>query len=160
MSIYAADTSTSVEKTRSEIESTLGRFGASAFGYMTDAGRAAIQFKVADKYVRFTLILPSPREKRFTHYVSRGYWKPRADEAARKEWEQACRSAWRALFISIKGKLVAVDAKISTIEHEFLAHIILPNGRTVAEEMLPMINDAYATGQMPNFQLALPAPTP
>lgn len=155
MSIYAADTSVSVEKTRAELETTLARFGADAFGYMTDNGRAAITFKAFGKFVRFVLPLPLPTEKRFTHSTAHT-WKPRTAEAARKEWEQACRSAWRALFLCVKAKLVAVDAKITTFEDEFMAHIVLSNGRTVSEEVMPAIAENYRTGKMPQFILALP----
>ncbi len=136
--IYAADTSTSVEKTRAELETVIGKFGADAFGYMADNGRAAITFRAHGKGVRFFLPLPS--------------------RTAQKEWEQGCRSAWRCLFLCVKAKLVAVEAKITTFEEEFMAHIVLPSGRTAGEEILPMINDAYRTGHMPEFTLALPAP--
>lgn len=154
---YAADTSTSVEKTRAELETVLHKFGAEAFGYMTDAGRAAITFKANGKFVRFILPLPRADENRFTHQERRN-WLPRTPESARREWEQACRSAWRALFLCVKAKLVAVDAKITTFEEEFMAHIVLPSGKTMGEEALPLIERAYLTGEMPTFQLALPAP--
>lgn len=139
---YAADTSVSVEKTRAELETTLSRFGADAFGYMTDNGRAAITFKASGKFVRFILPLPKKDDPKFTHYFFRGNaWdkRERTPEAAMKDWEQSCRSAWRALFLCVKAKLVAVDAKITTFEDEFMAHIVLPSGRTAGEEILPMI---------------------
>lgn len=157
--IYAADTTTSVEKTRAELESTLQRFGATAFGYASDEGRAAIQFKAADRLVRFTLPVPEKDEARFTKYKHRGgYMLARTAEAARKEWEQACRSAWRALFLAVKAKLVAVEAGIATFEQEFLAYIVLPDGQTAGEAMIPKIAEAYVTGLAPTFTLALPAP--
>lgn len=156
MSIYAADTSTSVEKTRAELETTLGKFGADAFGYMTEKGRACISFRANGKCIRFILPLPARDDKRFTEYVSRGKLWARTEEVARKDWEQACRSAWRALFLAVKGKLVAIDQEISTFESEFMAHIVLPDGRTVGEAALPMIEKAYTDGQMPTFTLALP----
>lgn len=156
--IYAQDTSTSVEKTRAELETTLSRFGADAFGYMTEGDRAMIQFKIRDRGVRFILPLPNRNEKRFTQTTR--YSKPatRTPEQAGKEWEQACRSAWRALFLAVKAKLVAVDCRISSFETEFMAYLILPSGRTVAEEVMPAIEHAYKTGITPNFTLALPAP--
>ena len=40
---YAKDTSVSVERSRAEIETTLTRYGATAFGYATDEGRAIVQ---------------------------------------------------------------------------------------------------------------------
>jgi hypothetical protein len=158
LSGYAETTSVSVEKTRAELETTLGRFGADAFGYMTEAGRACVQFRARGKYVRFVLPLPKPDERRLTHYLSRAVLKARTAEAAMKEWEQGCRSAWRALFLAVKAKLVAVDAKITSFEQEFLAHIVLPDGSTAGDAMLPQIEEAYATGRMPSFTLALPAP--
>lgn len=85
--------------------------------------------------------------------------KTRAElEAAQKEWEQSCRSAWRCLFLAVKAKLVAVEAQITTFEQEFMAHIVLPNGRTTGEEILPQIDEAYRSGKMPTFTLAPPAP--
>ena len=45
MSTFAADTSVSVEKSRAEVERTLARYGATAFGYMTEPGRAVIMFE-------------------------------------------------------------------------------------------------------------------
>lgn len=157
---YAADTSTSVEKTRAELESTLQRFGADAFGYMTEGSNAMIQFRVKGKYVRFILPLPGRDEKRFTDTTRYDRPVKRKPEQALKEWEQACRSAWRALFLAVKAKLVAVETQIASFEAEFLAYVVLPNGRTAGEEMIPLIEESYRTGQMPAFTLALPAPTP
>ncbi len=53
------------------------------------------------------------------------------------------------LFLSIKAKLVTVDDGISTVETEFMGHIILPNGMTVSEWMHPQIESAYRDGKMP-----------
>lgn len=152
--IYAADTSTSVEKTRAELETVIRKFGADAFGYVTETNRAAIQFRARGKYVRFVLPLPSPDERRFTH--CQNGTTPRTPTARQNEYEQGCRSAWRALFLCVKAKLVAVEAKITTFEQEFMAHIVLPNQRTVGEEILPMIEQSYKSGKMPEFHLALP----
>lgn len=151
---YAGDTSTSVEKTRAELETVLKKYGADAFGYMSADGKAMVQFRASGKNVRFVLPLPLPNEKRFTHSTSYT-WKPRTKEAALKEWEQACRSAWRALFLAVKAKLVAVEAKIASFEQEFGMYIVLPGGSTVGDEIIPMIETAYSTGKMPAFSLAL-----
>lgn len=153
MSKFASDTSVSVEKTRAELETTLRRFGADSFGYMSDRDQAAITFRVNQKIVRFLLPLPSPAEDRFTRH-SRGL---RDAATSARLWEQACRASWRALFLVCKAKLVAIESGITTFEQEFLAHIVLPDRRTVIEAALPMIEDAYRTGQQPVFQLALPS---
>lgn len=49
----------------------------------------------------------------------------------------------------IKAKLEAVDAGISTVEEEFLAHVMTPDGSTVHEWLAPQLEHAYASGQMP-----------
>ncbi len=159
MSTYAADTSVSVEKTRAEMETMLARFGADAFGYMVDAGRACIQFRCNGRYVRFVLPLPRRDDDRFVIREVRGRKVANCPEDVLKYWEQACRSAWRALFLAVKAKLVAVDAKITTFEQEFLAHIVLPDGTTAGDVMIPQIKDAYQSGRMPKFTLALPTTT-
>ena len=38
---------------------------------------------------------------------------------------------------------------ISEFDEEFMAQIVLPSGRTVGEEALPRIAEAYASGQAP-----------
>ncbi|MDD3798409.1 MAG: hypothetical protein PHE36_04435 [Novosphingobium sp.] len=75
-------------------------------------------------------------------------WPP---DAALREWEQACRQRWRALALVIKAKLEAIDSGISEFDDEFMAHIVLPNGRTVSEEVRPKITSAYAGEGMPNL---------
>jgi hypothetical protein len=142
---YAADTAVSVEKSRIEIERTLIRYGADAFAYGTDGPQVKIAFRMHGKQFRFELTLPGRTEKRFTEH-SRG---ARSPEATLSAWEQACRQKWRALALVIKAKLEAVEAKISTLEDEFLAHLVLPNGQTMGDWAKPEIEEAYRVGHMP-----------
>jgi len=58
--------------------------------------------------------------------------------------------------IKDKAKLEAVEAGISVFDEEFLAHIVLPDGRTVGQFMTPQIEEVYAHGRMPTL---LPAST-
>ena len=154
MSKYAADTSVSVERSRSEIESTLQRYGADGFAYGWDRQRAVVQFQADGRHIRFILELPDRNDKEFTHTPSRGT--KRTDTQSLAAWEQACRQRWRALNLVIKAKLEAVEAGISTFDEEFLSHIMLPNGTTVGESVMPEVNRAYESGQMPTSLLALP----
>lgn len=56
---------------------------------------------------------------------------------------QAERQRWRALFLVIKAKLESVESRIATFEEEFLAHIVLPDDRTVADHIVPRIAQVY-----------------
>lgn len=151
---YAAETSVSVENSRMEIERTLRRYRADAFAYATEGQRASIMFRMADRQVRFVLTLPDPQAREFTEH-SRGR---RTPEAAEKAWEQACRQRWRALALVIKAKLEAVAAGITTVEDEFLAHTVLPNGSTVGQWAKPQLDEVYRLGHMPSGLLALEGP--
>ena len=49
----------------------------------------------------------------------------------------------------IKAKLETVESGISTVEAEFLANIVLPDTTTAGDWMIPPIDAAYRTGEMP-----------
>ncbi len=138
MTRYAQNTSVSGENSRAEIERTLRRYGATGYGYVWDdsGARAMVEFRMLERRVRFMLTMPDPKADEFT-FTAKG--KTRHAEVAAKEWEQACRQRWRALALMIKAKLEAVESGIVTLEDEFLAHLVLPNGRTVGEEMMPKV---------------------
>lgn len=151
MARYASDTSVSVENTRAEIERTLKRYGATSFAYASEADRAMIGFRISERMVRFVVHLPDPGAREFTHTPARGV--RRSDAEREKAWEQACRQRWRALALVIKAKLEAVAAGITTVEDEFLAHTMLPDGRTVGEWAKPELAIAYEHGSMPTSLL-------
>lgn len=158
---YAAGTEVPVENSRAEIERILSRYGATAFAYGWNAGGAMIEFAACDRRVRFVLPLPDRADAAFTTYTRGTQIRTsyrRSPEEATKRWEQACRQRWRALVLVVKAKLEAVDAGISEFEAEFLAHVVLPDGRTVGEHIGPAIALAYDTGEVPAL-LALPERT-
>lgn len=145
---YAQGTSVSVERSRAEIERTLSRFGADEFMYGYDASRAVVQFKAQGRHVRFILRLPDRSDRRFTHTPT---GKVRTHEQAAAAWEQGCREAWRALAEVIKAKLVAVETGIVGFEEEFASHIVLPDGSSVGDWLLPQIERAYKLNAMPSM---------
>ena len=156
---YAAKTEVPVERSRGEIERTLARYGATAFGYAWGADRAVITFDASDRRVRFAIALPARNERRFTHFTRGGGGSQyaRTAAAAEEQWQQACRVRWRALALVVKAKLEAVEAGISEFETEFLAHIVLPSGETAGDWMRPQIAYAYRSGEMPPLLAVGPA---
>ena len=151
MSRYAADTSVSQDKSRNEIEATLKRYGATSFMYASEEAAAMIGFRISGRMVKFVLPMPDPKAREFTHTPAKGMVRSPAE--AQKAWEQAGRQRWRALALVIKAKLEAVAAGITTIEDEFLAHTVLPDGSTVGQFMKPQIAVAYERGSMPTTLL-------
>lgn len=149
---YATQTSVPVMRTRVEIEELVSKYGAAQYMSAYDQSRGVIGFTMKGRQVRFMVPLPEPTDKAFTHYRDRyGREKARMIESAKKEWEQACRSRWRALLLVIKAKLEAVEVGISTFDSEFMANIIMPDGSLIGDLVQPCIADAYSTGEMPDL---------
>ena len=143
---YARNTTVSAIRTRNEIEETLERYGADGFAYAAQGNLATVIFAMENRRIRFVLELPDPEDFRYTNHSPP---RERSNRAQREAHDQACRQRWRALLLVIKAKLEAVTAGISTIETEFLANIVLPDNTTAGEWMLPQIDRAYRTGEMP-----------
>lgn len=147
---YAKETNVSPEKTMMDIQATLKRYKAEKFGFMTGDGHIMVAFVAQKRNVKF--ILPLPKRSDF----KRSY-RDRSDNAAEKRYDQAVRSKWRALLLTIKAKLESVESGIETFDEAFASQLVLPDGQTVGEYVLPLVEKAYATGEMPNLQLALPS---
>ncbi|WFF07227.1 hypothetical protein O7622_01100 [Micromonospora sp. WMMD1076] len=147
MSRYAERTEVPSDRSRAEIERTLRRYGATQFAYGWDRNNATIMFEIAERCVLFRLPLPDRNAAEFTMTKRPGV--ARTESAAENLYEQAVRQRWRALALVIKAKLEATAVGITTIEQEFLAHIVLPGGRTVGEHTAPAIAAAYAGGRVP-----------
>ena len=145
---YARNTIVSAIRTRNEIEETLERYGADGFAYATRGNLATVIFEMENRRIRFVLELHDPEDFRYTNHNPP---RERSARAQNEAHDQACRQRWRALLLVIKAKLEAVSASISTIETEFLANIVLPDNTTAGEWMLPQIDRAYRTGQMPSL---------
>ncbi len=131
---FAAKTKVPVGQTRNEIERTLVKYGASKFAYFSEDGRAIIVFEAEDRRLRFDLPLPQGESEKTA---------------------QARRQKWRALLLAIKSKLESVESQIESFEEAFLAHIVLPDGITVAQHVRPRIESAYKGEPM---QPLLPRP--
>jgi len=147
MTKYAENTSVSIEKSKAEIEQTLTRYGAGQFvsGTDLDKGEAMIMFRMRDRNFRFNISMPLQTDNAFT-LTETG--RTRVKEAALKAWERAGRQKWRALALVIKAKLEAVESGISTVEDEFLAWTMLPDGTTVSQSAQEALAVAYESGQM------------
>jgi hypothetical protein len=138
MGLYAEKTEVPVARSRAEIEQLLERHKARQYGTGVDYEllQARVQFRLHDRHVRFIIGLPDPKKLGPTRLA------------------QAERQRWRALLLVIKAKLESVENQIESFEQAFLANIILPNDKTVAEMVAPAIASAYKDGKMPRQLLA------
>jgi hypothetical protein len=155
MGVFAKGTTVPAEKTRGEIEATLRRYQADGFLSGWEGPRAFIAFRLADRFIKFTMTLPDRGDMRFWFTPRRTG--RRSEQAAGEAYEQAVRAAWRALLLVIKAKLESVSSGIETVEEAFLAQIVLPDGSTMGQWAGPQLQRAYDDKRMPSSILALPA---
>ena len=147
MARYAENTEVPIERTRGEIEKLLDRHKCSKFstGVDRESHRAVVQFHAHNRIIRFEIKLPDRNDKQYR--LDRKGWtmtEARIDKAV----AQAERQRWRALLLVIKAKLESVENDIATFDEEFMAHILLPNQKTVGQTVLPEIERIYTTGRM------------
>lgn len=136
---YASNTSVPIDRSQGEIKKTLTKYGATAFAFAENIDKAMVQFEMSGKRIKFLLPLPVyMKAKDKKNYL-----------LSQKQIDQNIRSKWRALLLAIKAKLECVEAGITTLEQEFMAHILLPNGQTVGDAVLPEIENSYNNKQMP-----------
>lgn len=148
MTRYAENTQVSTDRSRSEIESTLRRYGADQFVSGWDTSRAMLGFRVHERHVRFELPMPDRSDAEFTMTPS-----GRRERSARQQdeaYEQEVRRRWRALNLAVKAKLEAVETGIASFDDEFLAYLVLPGGATVGQVLGDgRLDAAIASGQIP-----------
>jgi hypothetical protein len=162
MTRFAEGTEVPAEKTRAELEKLLVQHGAHQIVVAVDheERRAVVVFGLAGRRIKLHVstapkVEPSPGGRDWQHkpgVCPRGWngW----NTSRQKQWveEQRAqfeRSAWRRLLLVVKAKLELVRDADSTVEREFLADILLPNGSTVHEQLGPQLDDSYRTGSMP-----------
>lgn len=125
---YAERTDVPVTRSQAELIDLLKKRKATqtAIGWSEEAGQ--VGFSLAGRVYKITV--------------------PISSDAHTRDREQLERSRWRTLHLVVKAKLEAVDAGITSFEEEFLAHTVLPNGRTVFQETQPTIERAYIEGHV------------
>jgi hypothetical protein len=129
---YAEQTTVSVANGRAELEATLERYGATPRRSSTSP--AALWSRS---------VWPSSTCESRSLRLKKALTNSRAQQAA---WEKAYQQKWRSLVLAVKAKLVSVADGIETFEEAFMAHVVMPDGRTVAETMKPNIALAYKQG--------------
>ena len=133
---YAAETDVPVSRSKAAIEEMLRQHGATEFASGWDPTHDRMQFRLFDRTIRFTLPRPEPQARKFTH-DRRGFRRPPA--AIQRSIDQADRQRWRALYLVIRAKLEAVEAGIAVFEQEFLAFVVMGDGLTIGDVLVPRI---------------------
>lgn len=127
---YAAKTDVPLDRSIAEIVKILRKAGADRIAQAEEPGRIAVQCFLNDRLLRFAIALPDDAQSR--------------------------RQRGRALLLVIKAKIESIESGVETFDEAFLANIVTPDGRTIAQWAVPQIEGAYREGKMPT-QLLLTA---
>jgi hypothetical protein len=172
MSRYAEGTSVPMDRSRAEAEKTLIRYGATGFHYAWD--RREVVLTLRPQHTSWCpAVSPPPggrpctcghERKAQRDFVIVGFKMPTPGGARRVQLEvpmphelevgtkakadAAARQRWRALCLVLKAKLEAVASGISTLEAEFLANVVLDNGMTIGQALLPRLSEAVSSGRL------------
>ena len=147
---YAAGTSVSAEKSRAEIDTLLSKHGATQRGIQVDdaANMAIVAFVVSGLKYRIDVPLPKEEQPDVRPKGWYGWDDERRRLFVRKQLDQTARERWRAIVLLLKAKLEAVRLGLTTIDREFAADLVLPNGKTVHESLLQYLESGGRTAPM------------
>ena len=148
---YAEGTAVSSHASQAEINHLLMRYGATSFMFGQKEDGAMVAFEMRGRRIKFLLPMPDRNAQEFmmgVHPHSHKPMKLTPDNAALK-YKQAAKERWRALVLCIKAKLESVESRIETFEEAFMPHIVMANGRTIGETLLPDLPRITDTGKMP-----------
>ena len=136
MGRYAEGTTVSINNSRAELTGLMIKHDVLKFGWMWDSqtGTDQLMFEMAGGQYRIDIVKPTVSEiyERFPNH---------RDTDAKVDAEH--RRRWRAAVLLLKAKMEFVDSGDTTMEREFLAYRLLPNGKTleqvVIEQGLPQL---------------------
>lgn len=151
---YAARTEVSADRTRVELEKLLQRRGATQFVSGWGEAHAMVGFHWRERAIRIEVPLLARDDPSLTHGPS---GRSRTKTQAANAYDQMVRQRWRATLLIVQAKIEAIESGASTVDMEFGMSYVMPDGDTVAQHVLPRIEDAYRTGGVPEL---LPAPRP
>ena len=129
---YAKNTKVPVSRSKTELEAIFQRWGVDGFMIAWEGDINIIAFK--HKGLQARIPVPQPQKERFPSNAA---------------YEQAIRQRWRAMILFVKSSLEAVDSGIVSFEQAFLPHLVLPDGSTVTDSLMPEIYRALEAGEMP-----------
>lgn len=121
---YAERTKVSISRTIEEIQFVIAKYGCDQFLHAAMHDRLIVGFSKEGRQVRFQ-VPQDPGDKQVS--MQRG----------------------RALLLVLKAKLEAVESGVAIFEDEFLANIVMPDGRLVSQHVKPKLELAYSRGECP-----------
>lgn len=143
---YASGTSVTVDRSIVQIRQLVLRFGADKFAFAAGKKTATVAFSYQGRPVKFDLVIPDQDDLRFQATpTGRARSNPRA---AFDAWERECRARWRSLHLLLKALFVAIEEGLLDFDRAFMHDIVMPDGCTVGQKLLPVVQEAVSRGDV------------
>lgn len=126
---YAENTKVPVSQSQAEVKEMLRKLGADRMMVFESADENFVVFEIPNQdgsSIAFKLTQKVPDGKGSV--------------------EQRERAAWRAVGLLIKAKKVAIEQGITTIEKEFMADTVMPDGSTLIDHYQGIVDHNYTDG--------------
>lgn len=144
MARYAEGTSVAADRSQEEIRRLLMRAGATHLAFGEEPQRAMIQFALAGRHYRFEVRRPTLDQVKHQYrdlYAPQVNWPKKTQD----EWKRR----WRARVLWIKAQIEFAEVEPDAFAEAMLAHLVLPDGRTLGGWAAPQIDSMYEHGGMP-----------
>lgn len=142
---YAQGTEVSVDRSQGELRQVLRKYGAEGIAIAESAQQSVVEFFAHERRIRFRVPMPDAAARAMTHTKQGAL---RSDSQLRNALAAEERRLWRALVLVVKAKLESTESGIESFEDAFLAQTVLPDNRTVSEQVQEPIKRAYIEGHV------------
>jgi hypothetical protein len=134
------------EQSRNEIHRTVMKYGASAYGFLTDPDRGVemVQFRIKDREIRFYVRLPREDEPDIKGQIRIAVKRTKGDIL-----DAFLRERWRALALYVKAVCVAIDSEAITVDDAFMSAVVMPDNRTMGEHTTEVLDRYLLEGRLP-----------
>jgi hypothetical protein len=148
--LFAASTTVSTDQTLREIKDVIRKYGGRNVHVGESDHRLVFAFEHGDaddsRLVRFEQYLPTVED-----YALDSRRRALAPKQAQQAYEKAMRQRYRILLAVIRFRFEQFLAGIYTFDETFALEIVMPDGRTVAQHVVPQVAEAYTSGHTPKL---------
>lgn len=134
-------TTVRIEKSQADITKELSRYGIYEVQHTNQKGNFSVAFRVELEEVPIPLMVRIDVP-----------YKHEDDTEDNLGWKNQ-RILYRCLFYYIKALLNVWDNGMKTFTEVFMPHLVLPNGATIEQSLLPRFNQILKEGKMKDIKL-------
>lgn len=144
---YAKTTKVSIENSQIAIQKLLRKYGATR--YAIDWDKNNILFELHGRPVRIHVKDPDINDKEIQFTPSGIQRSPANIQTA---FKQAQKQMWRVMLLFLKATLEAIDSGVIELDQAMFPYFLLPNGRTISEQLLPQLANNVSILSLPQFK--------